>query len=72
MRPRVGSRIRVRESSLPPVALFWAGRSHEPVEVPWSALGIVLGPSEDVRYCWQVAFGCTIALAKRADLEVID
>lgn len=69
----MADKIRIyRDDSLPEVATFWAGRSHEPVEVPWTALGIVLGPSEDARYCWRVAFGMTIALAKRSDLEVID
>jgi hypothetical protein len=57
---------------MPELATFWAGRAHEPVWVPWGAVGIVIGPSEDARYRWRVAFGGTIALARRSDLEVID
>ena len=73
VRPSVGPSLRLSSSgSLPQIATFWAGRSHEPVWVPWGAVGIVLGPSEDARYRWRVAFGGTIALARRSDLEVID
>lgn len=73
VRPRIESKLRLRaDDGVPEFATFWAGRSHEPIAVPWGSLGIVLGPSPDVRCYWHVAFGDTIALAKRSDLEPIE
>ena len=73
IRPRIGSKIRIRGSdSVPEFATFWAGKSHESVEVALSSVGIVLGPASDIQYCWQVAFGGKIALVRLGDFEVID
>jgi len=73
VRPRIASKLRLRaDAGAPEFATFWVGWAHEPIAVPWGSLGIVLGPSHDVRCYWHVAFGDTIALAKRSDLEPIE